>query len=372
MNENMDIIKNKTFKYKDDLSKIPELGLEVSKTCAYIKKELDLIGIEYKSFIKNDIVGMIKGKNPKKTIAFRADMDALPFLDGAKHLCAHDGHMSILLGFINYINLNKDNLNDNIVFIFQPGEESPGGAKPMIENGLFDEFDIDEIYGLHIFPGIKQNFIGTKPNHLMAQVGEFDIKIKGKSSHGAIPQDGVDAILIAGNLINSINSIVSRNISPLDEGVITIGKAYGGDRRNIICEEFILEGTIRAYKEDVYQKLKKRISDIIKGIEISFNCDIKIRVKDDYPAVNNDLDLYLEFEQIFKDELIKMQPLMISEDFSYYQKIKKGLFFMLGSKNEEKGYDKGLHNRNFDFDKEVLLNGINIYIKLVKAKGVLF
>jgi len=299
-------------------------------------------------------------------------MDALNIDGQIKHLCGHDGHMSVLLGLIEYLSINKDRLLDNMVFIFQPAEESPGGALPLIKEGILEKYSVDEIYGLHIYPDIEEGFVGVKPNHFLAQTGEIDIEIVGKGGHGAMPQNAIDSIVIASNFMNSIQSIISRNIRPLDEGVLTIGKIDGGSRRNIIAESVKLEGTMRAFKEDVYNKIKERVREIACGFEKSFNCEINIEIRDDYPAVNNDEELFYEFKEAIDNKYIKiLEPLMIAEDFSYYQQHVKGLFFMLGSRNSDKEFVNGLHHIKFNFDEKILLNGINVYVELLEHKGAL-
>ncbi|KXZ40271.1 N-acetyldiaminopimelate deacetylase [Alkalithermobacter thermoalcaliphilus JW-YL-7 = DSM 7308] len=365
-------IEKKVTNHRKILNSIAEIGMKEFKTSKYIKDYLKQINVEYEEFLDTAVVGVIKGKIGKKTIAFRADMDGLNIDGHVKHLCGHDGHMSILLGLIEYLNANKENLNENVVFIFQPAEESPGGALPLIKEGVLEKYKVNEIYGLHIYPEISEGVVGVRPKHFLAQTGEVDIEITGKSGHGAMPENAVDSIVIASNFINTIQSIISRNIRPLDEAVLTIGKIEGGSRRNVIAEKVILQGTIRAFKEEVYKKVKERLTQIAKGFEESFDCKIKIKIKDDYPAVYNDENLFEEMKKAIGDENIQiLEPLMISEDFSYYQKQIPGLFFMLGSRNEQKGFVNGLHNINFDFDNTVLLNGIYIYIKILIHKGVL-
>lgn len=365
----LDNIKSSMACNRRELHKLAEIGNNEYKTCEYIKRYLNDIGVSFKCYLNTAIVGIIEGTNPSKTIAFRADMDALNMGDSAMHLCGHDGHMSILLGLVDYLNKNKDTLKDNIVFIFQPAEEGPGGALPLIKEGVLKDYNVDEIYGLHIYPEIEEGYVGTRPKHFLAQVGELDIDITAKSGHGAMPQNGVDGIVLCANFVSSLQTIVSRNVSPLDNAVLTIGKIEGGTRRNIIAENIRLEGTIRAFKPEVYKCIKDRIYEIAKGHEIAYNCKIEVKIKDDYPAVNNSEILYDEFVQVIgNDKLIKLDPIMISEDFSYYQQEVPGLFFMLGAKNEEKGYVHGLHNINFNFDEKILGNALDIYIKLLKYK----
>ncbi len=354
---------------RKELHVLAEIGNKEYKTSNYIKNYLKSIGVEFEEMLETAVVGIIKGKNPKKTIAFRSDMDALTMGDKAMHLCGHDGHMSVLLGLVTYLNEQRENLMDNIVFIFQPAEEGPGGAKPLIDAGIVEKYNIDEIYGLHIYPEIPEGYVGTRPNYFLAQVGELDIDIIAKSGHGAMPQNGIDGIVLASSFIGSLQTIISRNISPLENAVLTIGKMEGGTRRNIIAENIRIEGTIRAFKPEVYETIKKRIRELAKGYEVAYNCSINVEIRDDYPAVNNNEALYEEFvEAIGQEKVIKLEPIMISEDFSFYQKEIPGLFFMLGARNEEKGFINGLHSINFNFDESILGNALDVYVKLLKHK----
>lgn len=340
------------------------------KTAEYIRNYLNTLGVEYDIYINTATVGIIKGKKPTKTIAFRSDMDALPSPKGYEHLCGHDGHMSILLGLIEYLVGNKEKLNDNIVFIFQPAEEDTGGAKRLIESGIFKRYKVDEVYGLHIHPDFEEGYVGCKPGYLMSENGEFNIDIIGKGGHGAMPQNAVDSIVIASNFITSIQSIISRNINPLESAVFTIGKISGGTARNIISESVKLEGTMRCFNPKVYNKIIEDVKQVAKGFETAYNCQINLEFIDGYFAVNNDEKLFEEFQlAIGKEKIAKTSPLMISEDFSFYQKEVPGLFFLLGARNEEKGYTNSLHNLKFNFNEDILINGLNIYISLLEYKN---
>ncbi|MEG1312332.1 MAG: amidohydrolase [Romboutsia sp.] len=370
MIKNSVYLEEKIYNHRKKLHNMAEEGRKEFKTAKYIRDYLDNIEVSYDTYLETATVGILKGKKGKKTIGFRADIDGLVTDDGVKHLCGHDGHTSILLGLVKFIKDNLDSLNDNIVFIFQPAEEGPGGAKDLIKEGIIDNYKIDEIYGLHIYPEIEQGYIGLAPGYFMAQAGDFDIDIISKSGHGAMPQNGIDGIIIASNLVNVLQSIVSRNISPLDNAVLTVGKIEGGTRRNIIAENIRLEGTLRTFNPKVYNNMKVRMTEICKGIEKSYNCKINLYIKDDYPPVNNNNHLYEEFLDALGEEVVmNLEPMMISEDFSYYQKEIPGLFFMLGSRDEKKGLINGLHNLNFNFNQEVLINGVNSYIELLKYKN---
>lgn len=350
------------------LHQIPEIGRKEFKTAKYIRDFLDKLDVEYKTYLETATVGIIKGKNPSKTIAFRSDIDGLTTDHDVKHLCGHDGHMSILLGLIHYLVDNKETLNDNIVFIFQPAEEGPGGAEALVDLGVLKEYSVDEIYGLHIYPEIPEGKVGIRSGYFLAQSGEFDIRITAKSAHGAMPQDGIDAIVVASNLINSLQTIVSRNISPIDNVVITVGKMEAGTIRNIVAENANLEGTMRTFNPDTYNKMTERMRQICRGYESVYDCKVELVIRDSYIAVKNHKGLYDEFVKIIGSDIIELDPLMIAEDFSYYQREVPGLFFMLGSRNEEKGFVNGLHNINFNFDDKILLNALDIYLKLLKYK----
>lgn len=365
----MNTIKKNLKKHRIELRNRAELGFKEWKTKKYIESFLDKLEIKYETIVETGIIGKIKGIEPKKTIAFRADMDGLETGEKVKHLCGHDSHMSILLGLIEFLSKNKDRVLDDIVFLFQPAEEAPGGAKPIIESKILDKYKVDEIYGLHIFPELEQGKLASRKKHFLSANAEVDIKIQGKSGHGALPQNSIDSIVAGSQMITALQSIVSRSISPIDQGVLTIGKINAGTRRNIIAENFEMQGTLRAFKKDVYEKIKSRIFEVAKGISEMFNVDVNVFVKDDYPSVINDEILFEEAKEILKKDLIEIQPLMISEDFSYYQENIPGLFFLLGSKNTEKNFTSSLHSINFDYDEDVLLQGLNYYIRLLEGKN---
>lgn len=359
----------KVTNHRKVLHEIAELGRKEIKTAAYIREKLDEMGVEYDKWLETGTAGMIKGKNPKRTIAFRADIDGLMTENGVQHLCGHDGHTSILLGLIEYVNDHKENLNDNIVFIFQPAEEGPGGAEALVKEGILKHYGVDQIYGLHIYPEIPEGKVGIREGYFLSQIGDFEIDIYGKSAHGAYPQNGKDAVVIFSSLIQALQSVVSRNVGPLENGVLSIGKVDGGSRRNIVAEHVHMEGTIRCFKPEIYKLMKERLNTISKGVADAYDCEIKVTIRDDYHPVNNDKELYQEFMEAAGDRAVILDPLMISEDFSYYQEEVPGIFFMLGSRNEEKGYTNGLHNLKFNFDEKIFMNALDMYISLLEYKG---
>ncbi len=364
------------------LHSIPELGFNELKTSKYIKEQLKSFGFDIHSVAKTGVIGFRKGDSDKGAIAFRADMDGLKIIErtnltfaskekGMMHACGHDGHMTILLGLAMYLS-QIQNLNRDIVLIFQPAEEGPGGAKPIIDAGVFEKYNIEKVFGLHILPDIEEGKIGCKPGALMAQTGEFDIIINAKSGHGAMPHTAIDGIYVASQLISNYQSIISRNIEPIEGAVLSIGKIEGGKARNIIADNVRLEGTIRAFASNVYQNIKSRMHEINKGLERMFNVEINMEIRDMYPAVINDNELFKVFYELLdKDEMVNIKPMMIAEDFSYYQQVVPGLFFMLGSRNESLGYVHPLHSRYFNFNEGILMHGIELYIKICKKFNVI-
>ncbi|WP_425446963.1 M20 metallopeptidase family protein [Dethiothermospora halolimnae] len=375
-------ISNEVIKIRRKLHQIPEIGFKEFKTSRYIKEKLKEYGYEIEEVAKTGIIAIKKGKSNKKAIAFRADMDGLmvnektnviysSIHEGKMHACGHDGHMAILLGLALYLS-KINNIDRDIVLIFQPAEEGPGGAKVIVDEGYLDKYNIGAIFGLHTYPGIEEGKIGVKRGPLMAQNGEINIEIKAKSSHGAIPHKGIDGIVIASQLVQSYQSIISRNIDPLEGAVLTIGKIKGGEARNVIASNIKLEGTMRAFNPEVYNLVKERILDINKGMEKAFNCKIETDIIDFYPPVINDDNLYTTvINALGTEEIINIDPMMISEDFSYYQQAIPGFFMMLGSRNISKGLIHPLHSCYFDFNEGILIEGVKAYIKICEELEVI-
>lgn len=359
--------------FRQDLHRIPELGFDLYETSIYVKDKLESFGYTPELVAETGLVAIKPGKS-NEAIAFRADMDGLSVLEktdvsflsenlGKMHACGHDGHMAILLGLAHVV--AKLNLNKTIVFIFQPAEEGPGGASKIIEEGIFSKYNIKRIFGLHLYPNLEEGIIGLVDGAMMAKSGEFKVIINGKSSHGAMPHLGSDAILIACQLINNYQPIISRNLDPLDSGVLTIGMIHGGEAKNIIASQVTIEGTIRAFDEKNYQIIKDRMKQINDGFAIINQVKIDMEVIDSYPPVVNDKTLYQDVLKILStNEYEIIKPMMTAEDFSYYQIHVPGFFFMLGTKNQKLGFIHPLHSCYFNFDESVLVKGLELYIRL--------
>lgn len=361
-----------------DLHKIPELGLKEYKTSAYIREKLESFGItELETWLETGVVAVIRGKGKKEAVAFRADMDALPVTEqtgcdftsehvGCMHACGHDGHVTVLLGFAKYLQEHKDELENDVVLIFQPAEEGPGGAQLLVDAGLFEKHPVCCIIGCHIFPQVPQGKVACRKGAMMARNGEVDVHIYGESAHGAQPQLGHDAVLAAGAVITGLHTILSRNVSPLDSGVLTFGAIHGGEACNIIAKEVKLEGTMRAFSDEAYETMTKRVQEVASGIAAGYGCKGEAVFRHMYRVVDNDPKLVELLQEVAGDAYEETPPYMLAEDFSLYLQKVPGMFFFLGSGNEEKGYTHSLHSAQFQFDEEILALGVETYAKLLK------
>jgi hippurate hydrolase len=366
-----------------DLHRIPEMGYEEHKTTDYLEKKLSGMGFTPYRMLDTGVVVFIDAGSDETT-AFRADIDALPiqeendhdflsFEKGMMHACGHDGHMTMLLGFADYLSKHLWDIKKNILLVFQPAEEGGGGAKKLIDQGLIERYKVDKVFGIHMFPGLPQGIIGTRPGAFMAQNAEVNIIVKGKSAHGAMPHLGVDSIVIASHLVQKFQTILTRGNSPFNSSVITIGTIKGGDARNIIAGYTRLEGTIRTFSQETYDYILSSMQKIIDAEADIYGIEIDFEINHGYPAVVNDVELFNMLKNITHEAKFHEfdEPFMLSEDFSYYQEKAKGLFFYLGTYNETKGFIEPLHSSKFNFDEAVLRVGVRTYTAIAKELGVL-
>ncbi|NWG02206.1 MAG: amidohydrolase, partial [Syntrophaceae bacterium] len=303
-------LKKEIIKMKDWLIEIrriihmhPELGFEEVETSKFISKWLERFGIEVKSgYAKTGVIGLLQGGESGRTVAIRADMDALPLeeanpvpyvskVKGKMHACGHDAHVAILLGVAKFFSSVKDQIRGNIKWIFQPAEEGGGGGKVMVEEGVLENPKVDAIFGAHVFPFLPVGKVGVYEREGLAATDRFTIKLIGKGGHAASPHMARDPILAAGHLITQIHSIVSRNINPLESGVITIGKVIGGTAFNIIPDEVELLGTVRSLTPQVREELKSKLEQVTQGVARSFGMHDQFHFEDGYPVLINDLEM---------------------------------------------------------------------------------
>ena len=352
MNINPDILKIKKtiIETRRDFHKHPELSFQEKRTSKIVAKKLKSYGLKViKNVGKTGVIGILKGAKPGKTIAMRADMDALPIQetsnipyksinDGVMHACGHDAHTAMLLGAAEVLSKKNQQINGEIHFIFQPAEEGYGGAKFMIEDGAID--NVDEIYGMHVWNYQKSGTIGIQSGPVMAAADRFTIEIQGIGGHGGAPQGTVDCVIVGSHLIQALQTIVSRNTNPLENTVITVGQINGGYNFNIIADKVILKGTTRAYTEKNRDMIKKRMKEIISGTEKMFGAKINLKYKDGYPPVINNFKttekIKKKSKNIVGNNVIKPYLSMGGEDFSYFANKIPGCFFFLGTAPKEK------------------------------------
>ena len=368
-----DIIKNRRA-----LHQIPETALEEFKTKEYLKNYLISIGLEPQEIVETGLFVYIEGKDKENCIAFRSDIDALNIKEetgaefeskhiGKMHACGHDGHMTTLLAFAKYLTTIQP-LEKSVLLIFQPAEESPGRAKDIVETGLLKKYNVKAIYGMHLFPELPEGTVASKEGPFFAQAALMTTTITGKSGHGAMPHKTIDPLMAFTKIVDGYQTIVSRNLSPFDPGVVTIGKFCGGSAQNIIADTVNFWGTIRTFKEENTEFIIDRIKEIHRGIELSYRVKIDEKIDIVYPPVINDKELYKKFVDTMKDmNYVEHEALTISEDFAYYQKEVPGVFMLLGTRSEEKGFIHPLHSCHFNFDEKVLLKGVEAFARILES-----
>ena len=368
-----DIIKNRRA-----LHQIPETALEEFKTKEYLKNYLISIGLEPQEIVETGLFVYIEGKDKENCIAFRSDIDALNIKEetgaefeskhiGKMHACGHDGHMTTLLAFAKYLTTIQP-LEKSVLLIFQPAEESPGRAKDIVETGLLKKYNVKAIYGMHLFPELPEGTVASKEGPFFAQAALMTTTITGKSGHGAMPHKTIDPLMAFTKVVDGYQTIVSRNLSPFDPGVVTIGKFCGGSAQNIIADTVNFWGTIRTFKEENTEFIIERIKEIHRGIELSYRVKIDEKIDIVYPPVINDKELYKKFVETMKDmNYVEHEALTISEDFAYYQKEVPGIFMLLGTRSEEKGFIHPLHSCHFNFDEKVLLKGVEAFARILES-----
>ena len=376
--EKIEKIDHAVVEIRHDLHMHPELSGKEEHTKYLVKGILEANGYIIKE--SQEHFGLIADLKPlkegEKTVALRADMDALPIdeqtgkpysskVKGVMHACGHDSHTAIALGTAMAIAPFKDKIKGNIRFIFQPSEESKeGGSLQMIEDGALE--GVDMIFGLHSYPYLKTGQIGYKYGVMMASADVFTIEIFGKAAHGARPHEGVDAILVTSIIVNSLNHIVSRRIDPLHPAVITLGTIEGGKAPNIICDHVILKGTVRTVNEMIRKSIPLMMEESIKGICKSMGARYNFDYIYGQPELINDkkaVDILVsEAKKIIgeKNCIDLKDPVMGGEDFSEYLQIVKGAFFRLGTCNKDKKTCESQHNSRFDIDDEALKIGMKI------------
>jgi amidohydrolase len=369
--------------WRHDIHAHPELLYDVHRTAASVAEKLKSFGCDevVTGIGRTGVVGVIRGSKPDdggRVIGLRADMDALPIeeatdlpyrstVPGKMHACGHDGHTAMLLGAARYLTETR-NFAGTAVVIFQPAEEGGAGGKAMVQDGLMDRFRIEEVYGMHNYPGLPVGRFGLRPGPLMAAADRLTIEIVGRGGHAARPHISVDTVLVGAQIINQIQSIVSRNVDPLQAAVISICVFQAGSTDNVIPQTALLRGTARSLTPEVRDLLERRLHEVVTGTAQLYGATAKLTYKRDYPVTRNH-ERQAAFAaavaaQVVGQERVddRFAPVMGAEDFSFMLEARPGAFIFVGN-----GDSAGLHHPAYDFNDETIPVGTSYWVKLVET-----
>jgi amidohydrolase len=376
-------LREKLIETRRHLHRHPELSNREEKTAAYIAERLRALGFdEVKTGVaKHGVVGLLRGSKPGPVVALRADMDALPIEEtidvpyksrnpGVKHACGHDVHMTVALGVAEILSQRRDLVQGTVKFIFQPAEEGlpegeEGGALLMVKEGALENPRPLAIFGLHVMPDLEAGKIGYGSGGVMAAADHFTITIRGRKTHGAYPHEGVDPVPVAAEAILALQTIRSRRVSPIEPMVLSVGVIQGGNRFNILPDEVRLEGTLRTLNEDLRQRVRKWMNDILEGVTRAHGATFEIKMREGAAVTYNDPKLVEETlpamrRAIGDENVVPYPPKMGAEDFSYFLREIPGFYYMLGVGNKAKGITAWIHTPEFDADEESLVVGARV------------
>ncbi len=368
--------------WRQDIHAHPELLFDVQRTAGVVAEKLKSFGCDevVTGIGRTGVVGVIRGRKGEatRTIGLRADMDALPILeatglpykstvDGKMHACGHDGHTAMLLGAAKYLAETR-NFAGTAVVIFQPAEEGGGGGREMVKDGMMDRFAIEEVYGMHNYPGLPLGEFAIRPGPMMAAADRLYIDIEGLGGHAARPHVSIDTVLVGAQIINQLQSIVSRNVDPLEAAVVSITQFHAGTADNIIPHTARLTGTARSLTPEVRDTLEKRLHEVVEGTAKLYGAKAKLTYKRDYPVTRNH-----ERQTAFAAEVASgvvgrervnanVAPVMGAEDFSFMLEARPGAFIFVGN-----GDSAGLHHPAYNFNDEVIPVGTSYWVKLVET-----
>ncbi len=363
----------------------PELGFQEVETSRFVAERLQALGVEdiRTGIAKTGVTGLIRGTassdGPTKTVLLRADMDALPIreendvdyrsvADGVMHACGHDGHTAMLLGVSRLLLDQRDRFAGTVKVLFQPAEElPPGGAKPMIEAGVLEDPKVDAAFGMHLAQEQPLGVIGVRAGATMAAADRFVVHIKGKGGHGARPQSTVDPVVVGAQIVVALQTIVGREVDPTKAAVVTVGAFRAGEAFNVIPDTAELRGTVRTFDPEVRQQIAERIEALVTGIATSMRAEATVEYRYGYPATVNDPEMTelvraAAAEVVGPDRVIEPPQTMGAEDMSYFLEQVPGCYYIVGSRNPDKGLVWGHHHPRFDFDEEALANGIETLV----------
>jgi amidohydrolase len=372
-----------------DIHAHPELCFEEIRTADLVAQKLTEWGIPiHRGMGKTGVVGILKNGSSDKAIGLRADMDALPMQEfnqfahasqhaGKMHACGHDGHVAMLLAAAQHLSKHK-NFDGTVYFIFQPAEEGGGGAREMIRDGLFEKFPMQAVYGMHNWPGLAQGHFALSAGPVMASSNEFKITIHGKGCHAALPHNGIDPVLVACQMVQAFQTIISRNKKPVDAGVISVTMIHTGEATNVVPDHCELQGTVRTFSIEVLDMIEQRMRDIAQHTCAAFGATCTFEFERNYPpTINHPAESAFAREVMASivgaDNVTPQEPTMGAEDFSYMLQATPGAYCFIGNGDgvhREMGHGEGpctLHNPNYDFNDALIPLGGSYWVKLVEA-----
>ncbi len=369
--------------WRQDIHAHPELGFQESRTAGLVAAQLELFGIPVTRGVgRTGVVGTLRCGTSARSVGLRADMDALPIVElngfahrsthaGVMHACGHDGHTAMLLGAARYLAETR-RFDGTVHFIFQPAEEGLGGARAMIDDGLFERFPCDAIFGMHNRPKLDIGRFAVRSGPMMAGGGYFDVRVKGRGAHGARPESGIDAALVASQIAVSLQSIVARNVAPVDTAVLSVTRIHAGEAYNVIPDTAELGGTVRAFSRDVLRQLGEGIRRVAEGTAAAYGATVEVDVREIFaPTINHPEEA--EFaaricsELVGADRVERNPPLiMASEDFSFMLEKVPGCYLNIGNGVADGGCE--VHNPAYDFNDRALPLGAAFFARLVETR----
>ncbi|MBB6677228.1 M20 metallopeptidase family protein [Cohnella lubricantis] len=363
--------------WRRHLHRHPELSFKEVQTSSWIAERLEAWGLEVtRGVAGTGVIARLKGGRPGRTIALRADIDALPIQDektceyastvpGVMHACGHDGHTAQLLAVARYYTLHREETAGTRVFLFQPAEEVlPGGAVSMIAAGALE--GVDAVYGVHLWSPFPYGIAASRPGPLMASPDEFEIEVAGRGGHAGLPHQAADALVAGAHLVTALQTIVARNVDPLDSAVVTVGQFSAGTARNVIAERCKLGGTVRTFTPEARKLVRERMEQVVRHVGAMHGTEVSFKFYEGYPPVVNDAaeaERFLRVAQslLGAEDAYLCQPMMAGEDFSYYLRERPGCFFFVGAGRED-GASAPHHHPRFDIDERAMLTAAKLLV----------
>jgi amidohydrolase len=378
--EKIKLLHPKMAEWRHDIHSHPETAFEEQRTSALVAKELESFGLSvHQGLGRTGVVGTLSAGSGKRAVGLRADMDALHIHEkngfdyrsqheGKMHACGHDGHTTMLLGAAKYLSETK-NFDGTVHFIFQPAEENEGGGREMVEQGLFEKFQCDSVYGMHNWPGMPVGQFGLRSGPMMASFDIFEIELTGRGAHAAMPHTGIDPVVAASALVQALQTIASRNVDPIESAVVSVTQVHAGDTWNVIPDAAVLRGTTRAFSPEVQVLLERRMREICSGIAATYGTQVKVRYERRYPptvnaALETEICASVLERMVGAENVLRVPPVMGSEDFAFMLQAKAGCYVFIGNGPGAGGCM--LHNPHYDFNDEILPLGASYWANLVE------